>query len=73
LIATVFSLAYALRFTAQVFLGPSKNPVVIEKKRLEVQRFMLAAMVILVVLVVIVGVYPSFFVNLINTPVVGFI
>jgi NADH-quinone oxidoreductase subunit M len=73
LIATVFSLAYALRFTAQVFLGPSKNPLSIQNKKLEVPKFMLAAMVILAVLVVIVGVYPSFFVNLINTPVVGFI
>jgi formate hydrogenlyase subunit 3/multisubunit Na+/H+ antiporter MnhD subunit len=67
LIATVFSLAYALRFTTQVFLGPSKNPVVIEKKKLEVPKLMQLAMVILVALVVLLGVYPSFFVNLINT------
>jgi NADH-quinone oxidoreductase subunit M len=67
LVATVFSLAYALRFTTQVFLGPSKNPLVVEKKKLEVPRYMQVAMVILVVLVIVVGVYPSFFVNLINT------
>ena len=67
LVATVFSLAYALRFTTQVFLGPSKNPLLAEKKKLEVPRYMQVAMVILVVLVVVVGVYPSFFVNLINT------
>jgi len=68
LVATVFSLAYALRFTTHVFLGTSKNPAVGEgeKKKFEVPRFMQLAMVILVVLVVIVGIYPSFFVNLIN-------
>ena len=32
LIATVFSLAYSLRFTSQVFLGPSKNPTVDDPK-----------------------------------------
>jgi len=71
LIATVFSLAYALRFTSMVFLGPSKNPTVVAaeetKKKLEVPRFMQLAMIILVVLVVVVGIYPSFFINLINT------
>ncbi len=75
LIATVFSLAYSLRLTTHVFLGPSKTPEAIEgaKKKLEVPRFMQLAMIILVVLVVIVGIYPSFFVNLINTAVAGFI
>jgi formate hydrogenlyase subunit 3/multisubunit Na+/H+ antiporter MnhD subunit len=73
LVATVFSLAYALRFTGQVFLGPSKNPAALEKKNLEVPRFMLLGMVILVVLVVLVGIYPSFFVNLINTATASFI
>jgi NADH-quinone oxidoreductase subunit M len=72
LVATVFSLAYALRFTTQVFLGQSKNPAVTEKKKLEVPRYMQLAMVILVVLVVVVGVYPSFFVNLINTAAASF-
>ncbi|HTY74970.1 MAG TPA: NADH-quinone oxidoreductase subunit M [Candidatus Nanoarchaeia archaeon] len=68
LVATVFSLGYSLRFTSLVFLGQSKNPTVEgAKKKLEVPRFMQLAMVILVVLVVIVGVYPAFFVNLINT------
>jgi NADH-quinone oxidoreductase subunit M len=73
LVATVFSLAYALRFTTQVFLGPSKNPAALEKKKLEVPRFMLLAMVILVVLVVLIGIYPSFFVNLINTATASFV
>jgi NADH-quinone oxidoreductase subunit M len=75
LVATIFSLAYALRFTTKVFLGPSKNPEVLEnpKKKFEVPRYMQLAMVILVVLVVVVGIYPSFFVNLINTALAGFL
>jgi NADH:ubiquinone oxidoreductase subunit 5 (subunit L)/multisubunit Na+/H+ antiporter MnhA subunit len=77
LIATVFSLAYSLRFTSLVFLGPSKNPIVeaaeSTKKKLEVPRYMQLAMIILVVLVVIIGIYPSFFVNLLNTAAAGFL
>jgi NADH-quinone oxidoreductase subunit M len=75
LIATVFSLAYSLRLTTHVFLGPSKNPEAVEgaKKKLEVPRLMQLSMIILVVLVVIVGIYPSFFVNLINTATASFI
>jgi NADH-quinone oxidoreductase subunit M len=68
LVATVFSLAYALRFTTHVFLGQSKAPEVVEgKKKFEVPRAMQLAMIILVVLVVVVGIYPAFFTNLINT------
>ena len=69
LVATVFSLAYALRFTTHVFLGPSKVLEVIEgvKKKFEVPRAMQFAMIILVVLVVVVGIYPAFFTNLINS------
>ncbi len=67
LVATVFSLAYALRFTTQVFLGPSKNAAIAEKQKLEVPRLMQLSMAILVVFVVLVGVYPSFFVDLINS------
>jgi NADH-quinone oxidoreductase subunit M len=75
LVATIFSLAYALRFTTKVFLGPAKNPEAVEgaKKKLEVPRYMQLAMIILVVLVVVVGIYPSFFINLIHTAVAGFI
>jgi proton-translocating NADH-quinone oxidoreductase chain M len=75
LVATIFSLAYALRFTTKVFLGPPKNPEVLAnpKKKFEVPRYMQLAMVILVVLVVVVGIYPSFFVNLINTALAGFL
>jgi NADH-quinone oxidoreductase subunit M len=69
LIATVFSLAYSLRFTTKVFLGPSKTPEPAEgaKKKFEVPRLMQISMILLVVFVVIIGVYPSFFVNLINS------
>jgi NADH-quinone oxidoreductase subunit M len=69
LIATVFSLAYSLRFTTNVFLGPSKTaaPADGAKKKFEVPRLMQIAMILLVILVVIIGVYPSFFVNLINS------
>jgi hydrogenase-4 component B len=68
LIATVLSLAYALRFTRSVFLGqpkPAKEGE--EKKILEVPNYMKAAMVILVVFVVVLGIWPTFFVGLINT------
>ncbi|MCW4019258.1 MAG: NADH-quinone oxidoreductase subunit M [Candidatus Bathyarchaeota archaeon] len=75
LVATIFSLAYALRFTTKVFLGPSKNPELFKdaKKKFEVPRYMQLAMVILVVLVVVVGIYPSFFVELIHTAIAGFL
>jgi len=66
LVATVLSLAYSLRFISNVFLGPSKLGE-IKKKSLEVPRYMLAGMIILTVLVVIVGIYPGLFMNLINT------
>ncbi len=69
LIATVFSLAYALRFISKVFMGPSKaaEPAEGEKKKLEVPKYMLIAMIILVVAVIIVGIYPGLFTNLLNT------
>jgi NADH-quinone oxidoreductase subunit M len=69
LIATVFSLAYALRFISKVFLGPSKTSENSEtpQKKLEVPRYMLLSMVILLVIVVIIGIYPTLFTNLLNT------
>ena len=75
LIATVLSLAYSLRFVSNVFLGTSKGKEGVEgeKKKFEVPRFMQLAMVILVVLVIVVGIYPSFFINLINTATATFI
>jgi formate hydrogenlyase subunit 3/multisubunit Na+/H+ antiporter MnhD subunit len=63
LVATVLSLAYSLRFIANVFLGQPKG----EKKAVDVPRFMTLAMAILAILVVILGIWPTFFINLIST------
>ena len=62
LIATVLSLAYALRYIRHIFLGPKK----LEKAE-EVPFFMKCAMIILVAFVIVLGVWPTFFLNLINT------
>jgi NADH-quinone oxidoreductase subunit M len=62
LIATVLSLAYALRYTSHIFFGPSK----FEKVK-EVPLFMKCAMIILAVLVIVLGIWPTFFIDLITT------
>ena len=62
LVATVLSLAYALRYTRHVFLGPAKL-----KKAKEVPSFMKWAMIILVVFVIVLGVWPTFLLHLITT------
>jgi len=62
LIATVLSLAYALRYISHVFLGPTKL-----KEAKETPFFMRFAMLILAVFVIILGIWPTFFLNLINT------
>jgi len=62
LVATVLSLAYALRYTSHVFLGSSKS-----EKAKEVPFFMKLAMGILTVFVILVGVWPTFFIDLIST------
>lgn len=69
LVATVLSLAYSLRFTSKVFLGQGKATEEGKEshKIVDVPNYMKVAMVILVILVVILGIYPTFFVNLINT------
>lgn len=67
LVATVLSLAYSLRFISKVFLGQPKVTVESVKQLLDVPNYMKLAMGILVVFVVIIGIYPTFFVNLINT------
>jgi NADH:ubiquinone oxidoreductase subunit 4 (subunit M) len=68
LVATVLSLAYSLRFVSKVFLGQPKVTVESVKKLLvDVPNYMKLAMGILVVLVVLLGIYPTFFLNLINT------
>jgi NADH-quinone oxidoreductase subunit M len=94
LIATVFSLAYSLRFISKVFLGQSKEELeaavplqeahdgpedssgktkALEKghKIFDIPNYMKAALAILVVLVVIIGIYPTFFMQLIQTVTFG--
>jgi NADH-quinone oxidoreductase subunit M len=82
LVATVFSLAYSLRFVSKVFLGQSKEeqaevgenagPAAHEgHKILDVPNYMKLSLAILVVLVVLIGIYPTFFMNLIQTATIG--
>jgi NADH-quinone oxidoreductase subunit M len=92
IIATVFSLAYSLRFISKVFLGknvndpaeteaahdahvePANVPVTEHNgchKILDVPNWMKISLAILVVLVVVIGVYPTFFMNLIQTATLG--
>ncbi len=79
LVATVISLAYSLRFISKVFLGQSKEEQGTEPapegehkhKLIEVPNYMKAAMAILIVLVILIGVYPVFFMNLIQTVTMG--
>lgn len=94
LVATVFSLAYMLRFVANIYFGQPKdeNGVPIEEVpaahdahgaepapekhgghggSLDVPLFMKLSFAILVVLVVVVGIYPSFFIHLIQTVSMG--
>jgi len=65
LIATVISLAYSLRYLSHVFFGQAKSEG--EKKIVDVPNYMKLAMAILVVLVIVLGIWPTFFVHLINT------
>jgi NADH-quinone oxidoreductase subunit M len=78
LIATVLSLAYVLRFTSNVFLGQPKyeegevnEEGKEEKKTFEVSNYMKLSFAILVVLIILVGIYPTFFLNLIQTVRIG--
>ncbi|MDH5362135.1 MAG: NADH-quinone oxidoreductase subunit M [Aigarchaeota archaeon] len=65
LIATVLSLGYALRFLWKVFLGHSHT-----QRARGAHRFMMASMVILTILVVLLGLWPAPFIELISS--VGF-
>jgi NADH-quinone oxidoreductase subunit M len=65
LVATVISLAYSLRFLSRVFLGQAKSEG--EKKILDVPNYMKLAMAILAILVIVLGIWPTFFIHLINT------
>jgi NADH:ubiquinone oxidoreductase subunit 4 (subunit M) len=84
LIATVFSLAYALRFVSKVFLGEPKDvhgvdeaevlstePEHEKHKIVDIPNYMKVSLAILVVLVVLIGIYPTFFMNLIQTVTFG--
>lgn len=95
LIATVFSLAYSLRFVSKVFLGRAQGEAEIVDvhaahgaahdshaaapaehaehghKIVDIPNYMKVALAILVVLVVIIGIYPSFFMQLIQTVTFG--
>ncbi len=92
LVATVFSLAYALRFVSKVFLGQSKEEQSLVKlaqdggqaepetqtaigehlhKIVDIPNYMKFALGVLVVLVVIIGIYPTFFLQLIQTVTFG--
>jgi NADH-quinone oxidoreductase subunit M len=76
LVATVLSLAYMLRFTSKVFLGQSKQEDSqtegeAGKKSLEVSTYMKLSFAVLAVLIVIVGVYPTFLLDLIRTVTIG--
>jgi NADH-quinone oxidoreductase subunit M len=68
LVATVLSLAYSLRFISRVFLGTSKSTETLEHKPIvEIPKYMKIALAIMVVMVIIIGIYPTFFLNLIQT------
>jgi formate hydrogenlyase subunit 3/multisubunit Na+/H+ antiporter MnhD subunit len=72
LVATVLSLAYSLRFTSRVFLGTSKNTEHKEHKPIvEIPIYMKIALAIMVVMVILSGIYPTFFLNLIQTAQFG--
>jgi NADH-quinone oxidoreductase subunit M len=62
LVATVLSLAYALRFLSHVFLGSTKH-----EKITDPPSFMKLAMITLAALVVVLGVWPTFFIQLITS------
>jgi NADH-quinone oxidoreductase subunit M len=65
LVATVISLAYSLRYLSHIFFGQAKSEV--KKKIVDAPNYMKAAMAILVVLVIVLGIYPRFFIDLIQT------
>jgi NADH-quinone oxidoreductase subunit M len=65
LVATVISLAYSLRYLSHIFFGQAKSEV--KKKVMDAPNYMKAAMAILVVLVIVLGFWPTFFIHLIQT------
>ncbi len=87
LVATVLSLAYMLRFVSMIFFGQPKGEDGVETadveaakvgehteeshKGFDVPNYIKLSFAILVVLVVIVGIYPQFFIHLIQTASIG--
>ena len=85
LVATVLSLAYSLRFISKVFLGTAKDEPGAEEahktlaehikeeahKVVDIPGYMKLSLAILVFLVVLIGIYPTFFMNLIQTVTFG--
>ncbi len=87
LVATVLSLAYMLRFVSMIFFGQPKGEDGVEiadveaakvgehteesHKGFDVPNYIKLSFAILVVLVVIVGIYPQFFIHLIQTASIG--
>jgi NADH-quinone oxidoreductase subunit M len=82
MVATVFSLAYSLRFVSKVFFGqsqeeraqsvaPAEGATEPHHKIVDVPNWMKISLAMLAVLVVVIGVYPTFFVNLIQTAILG--
>jgi NADH-quinone oxidoreductase subunit M len=80
LIATVFSLAYVLRYIWKIFLGSPKIPVEIETTKNEGEElqktknndppiYMIISMLALAAFVVILGIYPGVFIDLIHAAV----
>jgi NADH-quinone oxidoreductase subunit M len=65
LVATVISLAYSLRYLSNIFFGQAKSEV--KRKIMDAPNYMKAAMAILVILVIVLGFWPTFFVHLIQT------
>lgn len=68
LIAVIFSLAYILRFIARVFFGAPKAKTDNAK---DVPFSMKFAMVILAIVIVIIGIWPTFFIQLISSALTG--
>ncbi|MCL5949707.1 MAG: NADH-quinone oxidoreductase subunit M [Candidatus Bathyarchaeota archaeon] len=74
LVATVISLAYMIRFTLKVFLGESRSEISEGKdlkKTVVISRWMKLSFVILIVLIIVLGIYPTFFIDLIQTVQLG--
>jgi NADH-quinone oxidoreductase subunit M len=86
LVATVLSLAYMLRFVSMIFFGEPKGESVQaeeaeageaaksgehEHKIFDVPNYIKVSFAILVVLIIFVGIYPTFFIHLIQTVSMG--